>query len=142
MLVAVDQVRVGGFPPPHDLEVPEVVSRDLRERGVLRRRAVGRVPPPLAVVGATLRGDVAGEPADQRDRQNQRGEMSDPATIRHPAHSATWSSHSRMRGVTISGTCVCGPWPTPGSTSSVSDPSTHRQMSLSVSGLNGPLSSP
>ena len=76
----------------------------------------------------------------------ERPRLSGPDARRHPAPGGarrySAPSHSRIAGVTISGACVCGPWPMPGSTMSVSGASTQRQVSLRVPDMNGRLSLP
>ena len=52
------------------------------------------------------------------------------------------ASQSRIRGVTNSGSSACGPWPAPGTTSSVSSLSTQRQRSFRPLTTSGTSSRP
>ena len=110
----------GGAPPEHF---------KMRGKGDAEMRRLDRAP---VFVGRWLR------PGQCRRRGQQAGRQGDAAGVSGYSD----ASHSRMVGVTTSGTWVCGPWPTPGSTWIVSLPSTHCHIPSSVPFVNGPLSLP
>ena len=93
---------------------------------------VCRFDRPPRFVGRRLR------PGQRRCRRKQAERQREAAAAAHYSE----PSHSRIVGVTNSGTSVCGPCPTPGSTWIVSGPSTHCHVPLSVPFVNGPLSLP